>query len=186
MNTNPLYSYTIADPSFIYNDLSVTVPEKYTKFTKYAPENPSLPMCNIIQRLYKAKSVLAIVSQQNTPSLVTQVNNYEHYIKTFCTYAIFNHTNSVFPIVKYTTESEMNDFIKSTKYDDKNVKKIAFAIVFNSVDVSSGQWDYSIRTNYTSSNDEKWKTVACLYSGELFLCLLCCVVMGRVVLCCCV
>lgn len=41
--------------------------------------------------------------------------------------------------------------------------KVAFAVVFYSVDLLNHNWDYAIRANYTSAFDQNDKTVACLY-----------------------
>ena len=54
-----------------------------------------------------------------------------------------------------------------SSYDNTgNGPKVAAAIVLNSVDTTTYQWDYAIRLNYTTYLNNGDESVACLYGAR--------------------
>ena len=62
----------------------------------------------------------------------------------------------------------MQDYITDRNYDDDGFGsgKIAMAIILNTANVADKQWDYSIRTNYTTEFEQSEASVSCLYGDD--------------------
>ena len=156
---NPFYSYTLADTTAIYNQAGMT--------------NPSLPIGQLLKRLYNYNAILAVSSQDGSDDqTVGQAQMFTSYLQDILSGAVNASQNSIDGTVLYfPSESDINSYIADGSYGDTSSgsggnNKIAFAIIFNSVDISSAQWDYSIRANYTNGQDSQYQTVACL-SGPM-------------------
>lgn len=155
---NPLYAFTIADESSFY----------YIQTEDFALDNPSLPMCTILNRITFARvpSILAIAPIVDTDTvLVAQAKAFRKYLIDKCiSEAYYDYTNSV---RYFDSQSEVESYMKDRHYDDEGYGygKVAFSVVLNSIDTTAVQWDYSVRTNYTSFFDQDDHTVACLYGG---------------------
>ena len=143
-NGNPLYTAQISDESYIFGQLGIT--------------NPSVPFEYIAQTLHYHGNKLGIAplnaNDPVTSQLAVTLSNY--FQQKVGNYYNFIHV--------FTSQNTMEDYITTKSYNDPGYGfgKIAFGIILNSIDVTTGQWDYSIRTNYTNTRDQTFPTVACL------------------------
>lgn len=152
-SNNPFYAFNIADNTSVYQS------------NWFDMDNPSLPFCDIMERLKKNRVLLALAPKENTDSvLVSQVDQFHSFLIKYC----LNSANYSSSIVQFTTESDLEDYITDRDYDDKGYKqgKIAMAIVFIKSNISAAQWEYAIRANYTSQYDTDQKSVSCLYGDD--------------------
>jgi hypothetical protein len=139
----PFYAFTIADESKLYQRFG---------------DNPSLPYCEILNRIENSHSILAVAP--GSDSLTVPAQNLMHYLSSSC------NTSTADTIKYFDSESALNDFMKDKDYDDTALNtegKIAFAIVLNKADIPTAQWDYAIRVNWTADWNQDDPTVACLY-----------------------
>lgn len=141
--TNPWYTATIADKSSIYNDLQTS--------------NPSVPFHVLANRLAKYNTKLAIVAAEGDPSLLNEARNLQAYFTNKF------QVNGTFTKL-FNSNSALENYVTDENYNEIGYSegKIAFAVVLNSVNVASAQWDYSIRVNYTTPEFSRFPTVACL------------------------
>lgn len=156
---NPFYAYTIADPSNFYN----------TEVANSTMDNPSLPLCAVLYRLLTARAPSILVVAPQVPDdadLTMRSKQLEQFILLQCAAQTpdvdFSQTVRLFE-----SQNALEDYCTDRHYDDEGYQfgKVAFGIVLNAADPVNGQWDYSIRANYTSLFDQDDKTVACLYRG---------------------
>jgi hypothetical protein len=73
-SNNPLYAFTIADKSNIYERIE-TKNDEVTGIS-----NPSLPLKYILNRMTKVGSVLALVTDKQDELLQVQIDNLHEYI----------------------------------------------------------------------------------------------------------
>lgn len=149
-STTPFYTMTIADKSSIYNELSTT--------------NPSLPFSSIVKRLVVFRRKLAIAPKSAKMELEPYIEKMIAFLEKTSKY---DRTNF---IIQFSSEAELHDYVTHPQYDmpSYGTGKVAFAIIVNDVKEELGQWDYSIRVNYTSDAQENKKhAIACL-SGPDF------------------
>eukprot|EP00599_Poterioochromonas_sp_BG-1_P016760 CAMPEP_0173165656 /NCGR_PEP_ID=MMETSP1105-20130129/21518_1 /TAXON_ID=2985 /ORGANISM="Ochromonas sp., Strain BG-1" /LENGTH=1579 /DNA_ID=CAMNT_0014086689 /DNA_START=11 /DNA_END=4746 /DNA_ORIENTATION=+ len=141
--------------------------------TKALPylENPSLPFCQILEKIEKNNAVLGVAPNNDNVNTATQ--QFYNYLQNYdCAGYVVNKNES---LKYFTSESSLEDYITDKDYDDEGFTKVAFAYVIKSVDIPNVNWDYSIRVNYTSDIDSDQSTendidsdqstVACLYGN---------------------
>eukprot|EP01038_Epipyxis_sp_PR26KG_P005748 gene5748-7937_t len=145
-SNNPFYSFTIGDEADIYYELDFY--------------NPSLSIHEILSRISTQNSLFAIASSSNDESLQVVSDMLRQYILNITS---SNYTDTV---VTFSSQSALNSYIKSKSYDNVGFNKIAFAVIWNTADIASAQWDYSLRVNYTGPFESNDPTVACLYGGK--------------------
>lgn len=155
-NQNPFYSFTIADNAPIYQNGVMYM------------ENPSLPFCQMMGRMDNNEVILGVAPEDGSSTDLNQkVADFRNYLITYCS-AYYDFSSS---IVTFTSAGNMDDYMTDRDYDDKNYRlgKIGFGIVLIKTDTNSAQWEYSIRSNYTSMWDTNDPTVACLYGSCDFM-----------------
>ena len=150
---NPLYAFTIADKSYVYN---------------YGLDNPSQSLCYMLYRISAARRpailVVAPVVSGDT-ELTSQSQALWQFIIDECIAETgMDYSNRV---IYFDSQSSLEDYVSDRHYEDEDYGygKVAFSIVLNAADPAAAQWDYSVRTNYTSIWYQDDHTVACLYGG---------------------
>lgn len=143
---NPFYAFTVGDDSSFYDNYYLEL------------DNPSKPLCEVIQRVYYNYAEIAIAPASEDGVLTFFANNLVYFLRTECNNYYYYAVNF------YSSQAAVDDFITSKDYDNGGLK-VAFAIIINQADKTNGQWDYSIRANYTSIFNQGEKTTACLYNG---------------------
>lgn len=141
-------AFTIADESSVYDTFDL--------------DNPSLPISRILSRLAGNGVLLALAPNDYTPDLYGLVLGLRDYINT--------QTSSFYEnqLMVFESEGAIEDYIKDRDYDDDGYGegKVAMAIVLNSADIDSKNWDYSIRTNFSYPYEQaQFPSVACLYGN---------------------
>lgn len=151
-SNNPFYAFTIADNSNIYERIESKNQDVI------GISNPSLPLKYILKRMKNVGSLLALVTDIQDKLLQEQINNLQDYINI---QTGTNWTN----IIQFTSSKDFTKYITNVDYDKIGYKsgKIGLAIILNSVNITSMQWDYSIRTNYSSYGVSQTPTTTCLY-----------------------
>jgi hypothetical protein len=152
-STFPLYTYTIADTSAIYQP----TPQGYQI------ANPSLPFCTILIRIKLNHAIFAVAPKSSSDSnAALQAQLLRTYFLDRCLPRDFSST-----IVYFNSQSDLEDYVTNSNYDDTGYGngKVAFGVVIYSVDIATNYWEYAIRANYTSVFDSNDPTVACLYDG---------------------
>jgi hypothetical protein len=156
---NPFYAYTIADNSAFY----------YVQTMETQLDNPSLPMCGVLDRLASARvpSILVVAPQvTDDADLTSRSKELWQFLLDYCQAEMGVDYSSTVRL--FESQSAMENYCTDKHYDDEGYKygKVAFGLILNSADTAAGQWDYSIRANYTSFFDQDDHTVACLYGGH--------------------
>ncbi len=157
----PFYSFTIADQTLVYSELDYI-------------SNPSVPLCRLLSKIESANAIIGIAPKSaDDTNLLYISKQFGDFLNSSCFGYISNYTASHFigrSLVVFPSQTELQDYIMNENYEDSNYKqgKVAVAVVFNSVDISSVLWDYSIRVNYTSYRDQGFQTVACIYGNPMY------------------
>ncbi len=144
----PFYTYQLAEDSTTISD------------------SPSLSLCTLLSRVHQNHALVAIAPKQDSdPTLLRYADNLVESFTMACRSSPINGTAS---LKVFSSESAINDYIADKSYEDVDYQdgKIAFAIIFNHIDVANIQWDYSIRVNYTVVYNADDPTVACLYENK--------------------
>jgi hypothetical protein len=147
---NPFYSYTLADSSTVYSTLSMT--------------NPSVPIDLLLKRLYQHDAILAVAPAVEN-SNGQQAQQFVVYLQNILAATIGSSVASGATVQLFSSEEAINAYITDGAYGDVGAgggNKIAFAIIFNNFDVTTAQFDYSIRANFTNGQNSQYQTVACL------------------------
>jgi ATP-binding cassette subfamily A (ABC1) protein 3 len=158
---NPFYGFTVGDTSSVF-------------YNYYFPlDNPSLDICSILYSVYyrdywyQQNGFIAVLPEYPDGTM-TEVSN------AFISYLLNNRCrNSYIPtgaLQTFSSQDELDDYVTDKHYNDAGYGKgkVAFAIVWNKVDTTAAQFEYSIRANFTSLVNQNEDTTACLYSGCKF------------------
>ena len=98
-----------------------------------------------------------------------QAQSLRAFLIDYCNVTSLNGTQDFSSsIVFFNSQSDLDNYMTDVNYDKSGYGygKVAFAVVFYSVDLLSHNWDYAIRVNYTSLFDQNDPTVACLYGSS--------------------
>lgn len=157
ITNNPFYTFTIGDKSTVYGS-------SYNSLLA----NPSYPLCTILRRINRNNAILAITPDSDEGDNVNMLYSQASYLRNYMLSACAREGNYSSSIVLFSSQSSVESYITNEHYDDIGYGqgKVAFAIVWNNVDIPTAQWDYSIRVNFTSVFDQDDPTVACLYGGH--------------------
>jgi hypothetical protein len=109
----------------------------------------------IIERVHANNALLALASQSSDSALQSEVQAIAKYFKSMVS------NESATAVYVFDTESDLNDYMTDRHYDDDDYGngKVALAIVLNEFDTNEDQWDYSVRTNYSTAFETSEKTV---------------------------
>lgn len=158
---NPFYAFTVGDESQVY-------------FNYYFPEdNPSVPICNMLYSVYyrdysyQQNAFIAVLPESPNAKMSTYSQALINYLQNVRCKDQYVPQGSM---RVFDSQDSLDDYISDKDYDNPGYGygKVAFAIVWNHIDVLNAQWDYSIRANFTSAVNQNEDTTACLYSGCKF------------------
>lgn len=137
-SSNPLYGFTIGDTSQLYIN------------SHFQLDNPSIPFCSLLYRVRRRRALIAICPKEShDDNLMSEAKSLRSFLLQSCIVTAKNNNYSS-TIAIFESEGSLNSYITNHDYNQPGYQhgKIAFAIVFNSINSSALQWDYSFRVNY--------------------------------------
>jgi len=130
----PWYAYTVGDTSPVFS-------------TEYS-HPPSPPFVKMGQTTNAKIAILPVTASDD---LTTEATRFKDYLGNM----LANSGVSPNKLVSFNSEADLETYVTDIDYDnvDKLGDKIAFAVVFNSINPSTAQFDYTIRVNFTAPLD---------------------------------